>query len=119
MPQPHHIRPTPGRVVWFRPLSSLSAYPDFFYVPREDQPCAAIIVYVWNDRLVDLTVFDHRGVPHRRMSVKLLQAGDPAPHGEVYCEWMPDQLYQAKKKAASCAVWEGALPGGPSLVTDG
>jgi hypothetical protein len=48
------IVPTVGRVVWFTP-STVHPVPDFLTIDPK-QPCAAMVSYVWNDRLVNLTV---------------------------------------------------------------
>lgn len=79
------IQPTVGRIVWFR---------------RSKGPvllCAAIVAHAWNDRLVNLAVFDENGVAHSRTSVLLLQDDDPVPDSGSYCEWMPFQKGQAAK----------------------
>jgi hypothetical protein len=70
------------------------------------QPMAATVVYVWNDRLVNLQVLDHAGSAHSPTSVPLLQDEDARPDG-YFCEWMPYQKGQAAKteqfeKAKEC-----------------
>jgi hypothetical protein len=93
------IKPTPGRVVWYRPsVEDYASMTTFHGVPS--QPFAAIVAYVWNDRLVNLTVSDQGGRTHARTSVPLVQEGDPAFAGGRYCEWMPYQVGQAKKHDA-------------------
>lgn len=84
------ITPTIGRIVWYRQgateaLASIG-----------NQPLAAIVTGVWNDRLVNLAVFDANGNHHNRTSVLLVQEGDEVP-GSRYCEWMPYQKAQAAK----------------------
>lgn len=88
------ITPTVGRVVWFHPGigEKLLAF--------SDQPLAAMVTYVWGDRMVNLVVFDSNGVPAGRTSVKLRQEGDEPCVGEMYCEWMPYQKGQAAKNEA-------------------
>lgn len=84
------IEPTVGRIVHFTPATSLS-------VAKYDQPLAAIITYVWNPRMVNLTAFDAAGVPFSATSVTLLQDGDePHLYGH-YAQWMPYQKGQAAK----------------------
>lgn len=85
------IKPTPGRVVWFREA------PDQQVLHHDkSQPLAATIAYVHHDRMVNLTVHDANGGTHARTSVRLLQDGDK-PEGEgMWCEWMPYQVGQAK-----------------------
>jgi hypothetical protein len=67
------IIPTVGRVMWFTP-STVHPGPDFL-TNDPKQPCAAMVAYVWNDRLVNLTVSDH-GKAFNMTSVQLLQAGE-------------------------------------------
>jgi hypothetical protein len=88
------ISPTVGRVVWYTPVDNAPEGVD-----HKGQPFAAIVTYVWSDRLVNLAVFDHSGFAQSRTSVQLVQEGDAKPDGVPYCEWMPYQLGQAKKHA--------------------
>lgn len=86
------IKPTVGRIVWF--------YNDAIHnrIVQRDQPLAAIVAYVWNDRLVNLHVIDADGVYHPVTSVQLVQEGDVYPTEGMRCEWMPYQVGQAKKE---------------------
>lgn len=84
------IKPTVGRIVWYR-----DHQPGLDY-----QPCAAIVTYVHSDRLVNLSVFDCDGEHRPHTSVTLVQENDPVPNGP-YCEWMPYQIGQAKKHEES------------------
>jgi hypothetical protein len=79
------IVPTIGRIVWYWPSKH-----DTMFRDGSTQPCAAIVAYVWHDRMVNLTVSDHNGDVHKRTSVRLRQDGDELPN-ESYCEWMPYQ----------------------------
>lgn len=80
------IKPTIGRVVW--------AYrPHFTGDPK--QPEAAQIVYVHNDRLVNIAGYNCNGAPFAHTSVPLLQDDDPKPEGN-FVTWMPFQVGQAK-----------------------
>lgn len=99
------IKPTVGRVVWFTPGATLPA--DFLLIDPE-QPCNAHIAYVWNDRLVNLTVSDHYGKTFNFTSVRLLQDDDATsglpgflPEFGYFAEWMPYQVGQAAKHAAA------------------
>jgi hypothetical protein len=99
------IKPTIGRVVWFHP----GAW-DHVNLTRPDpsQPLAALVVYVWSDRMVNLAVFDQNGIAHGRTSVPLVQEGDMVP-AEFFAEWMPFQKGQAAKaEALEAKVAEGA-----------
>lgn len=90
------IAPTVGRVVWFRP--SVHDEDMQIYDPR--QPCNAQIVFVWNDRLVNLAVHDHTGKAFERTSVPLLQDDDHKPEAGYFACWMPYQKGQAAKAEA-------------------
>lgn len=86
------IKPTNGRVVLFTPG------PDFNGVQHDAaQPLTAHIVHVWNDRLVNVAVFDSNGWPFQVTSVTLLQDDDATPGLGRYCEWMAYQKGQAAK----------------------
>ncbi len=78
--------------MWFTPGASND--------PRGDvkQPLVALVAYVWNDRLVNLTVFDQNGNPiGGQTSVPLLQGDDPKPELGYFASWMPYQKGQAAK----------------------
>lgn len=79
------IKPTVGRVVLYK-----GEFPE---------TAAAIVVRVWSDTCVNLTVFDPSGCVHSRTSVTLRQPEDEAPQGS-FCEWMPYQQGQAAKTEA-------------------
>ena len=66
-------------------------------IPQLDQPLAATIAYVYNDREVSLTVSDVNGNTHGRLNVPLLQDGDEAPSDTAYCRWPDGQDAQAAK----------------------
>jgi len=87
------INPSIGRVVWFHPPKG-----DENIVYR-DQALAAIVTYVWSDRMVNLVVFDANGLHSAHTSVNLLQDDDAAPEYGRYAEWMPFQKGQAMKFA--------------------
>lgn len=91
---PNVIPPTVGRIVYFYPADG-----DPLSIAGCDDPFAAIVTRVWNDRLVNLTVFDANGNPHARTSVFLIQPGDPGT-ASSHCRWMPFQIGQAAKHAA-------------------
>jgi len=85
------IKPTVGRVVWFQPAKSEDE-------PLREQPLAAIIAYVWNDRMVNLGGFDENGAPFAATSVTLIQEEDDTqPASGYFAQWMPYQVGQAKK----------------------
>lgn len=88
------ILPTPGRVVWFTPAVHNDSRHD------KSQPLAAIVSYVWHNRMVNLSVIDQNGTQHAQTSVALLQDGDAPHEGGYYAQWMPYQIGQAKKHEA-------------------
>lgn len=96
------ITPTPGRIVWYHPAQNDGMSTLY------EQPLAAIVCCVWDDRRVNLSVFDANGNSHSRKDVTLVQPGDEKPNGS-YAEWMPYQLGQAAKTEAALAVADVAI----------
>lgn len=88
------ITPAVGRVVLYQPCKSGKT-------KFGDQPFAATVVFVHNDRLVNLVVYDHGGIGYGAMNVPLVQEGDQPPLGVPWCHWMPYQLGQAAKTEAA------------------
>lgn len=81
------ITPTVGRVVWvFRPYDTKDA----------TQPEAALVTYVWDDRLINVAGFDHDGKLFALTSLVLVQPDEPKPEGN-FAVWMPYQKGQAAK----------------------
>ncbi len=87
MNQTQIIKPTVGRIVYFRehPLNA---------------PLASIITEVHGDRCINCAIFDSNGVPfvNPPRSIFLVQPGDEYPQDGPFCEWMP---YQIKKPFGS------------------
>lgn len=82
------IKPTIGRQVWYWSR-------DPKVLDKDTQPEAATVVYVWNDRNVNLQVINKNGISRSETSIQLRQPEDPVPdHG--HCVWMPFQIGQAK-----------------------
>ena len=99
------IVPTVGRVVWVRMTREQIDYlrkcgnaaGEIAYLPGGAQPMVGHVVYVHDDRLVSLRVFDHNGEAFILTSVRLLQDNE-APSGVgIWAEWMPYQKGQAAK----------------------
>ena len=95
------ITPTIGRKVWFWPNGTHIGVPYIEPPQCQDlkQAMDATIVFVHNDRRVNLLVVDHIGITWPVNSVFLQQEGDATPSG-MYAQWMPYQAGQAKKDAA-------------------
>lgn len=102
MTTPVLIKPTIGRRVWYWPAQHEGAHSHHshlppFHVHDPLQPHDAGIALVHGDRMVNLSVVDHAGNTHARMSVLLLQGDDEKPaYGMAYAQWMPYQVGQAK-----------------------
>lgn len=77
------IVPTIGRQVWFRPCAVAAGVMTLY----SDQPCAATVIHVADERCVNLSVLDHRGRSHVFASVALLQDDDTPPVDANYAEW--------------------------------
>ncbi len=99
------IKPSIGRVVWFHPARA-----DRIAGQPNDQPCAALVTYVWGDRMVNLMATTPNGVPYGVTSVTLVQDGDATPI-ERYATWMPYQKGQAAKAEALEAKLAGPFTG--------
>lgn len=82
------IKPTVGRVVWF-----------YTYIPGQGYkgPQAALVAYVHSDTMLNLSVADENGNMQGRISIQLIQEGQPVPQYD-HCTWMPYQIGQAKKE---------------------
>jgi hypothetical protein len=87
------IQPTIGRVVWFWRQKGLDE-------PKVEQPNAALVTYVWGDRLVNLVVFDANGNSRGETSVTLLQDDDVGNVYGSFASWMPYQKAVAKGEIA-------------------
>lgn len=101
------ISPTVGRIVWF------------YHSGEPENPMAAIVVKVHDDRLVNLCVFTHESHPHPRPHVVLLQDNDKPGERSEWCAWMPFQQGQAAKyeaEAAKNAALTASPPSSPPIV---
>lgn len=108
------IKPTVGRVVWFRPRAEISGFTH--HGSGSKQPCAAMIVHVWNDHCINLVAFDSNGASLGFTNVPLLQDDDTPPAVGYFAEWMPFQKGQAAKYdgAAEAAKTDAILAANPS-----
>ena len=75
------IEPTIGRIV-------------LFHYPNENRTFAALIAFVHNPNTLNLTVFDHDGMPRGVQNVRLVQEGENWTPIQAWCEWMPYQKSQ-------------------------
>lgn len=105
------ITPTPGRIVWYHPAPN-DNIPSLY-----EQPLAAIVACVWNDRRVNLCVIDAYGHDHAVKDVALVQPGDDVMPSGAYAEWMP---YQVKTAGITLPVVEAPAPASdtPEAVVD-
>lgn len=93
------IKPTIGRKVWYWPGVHGAAT---FNILDEKQPLDATVIYVHNDRSVNLLVVDHVGQTHDLRGVVLAQPEDDREKlvfSNQYAglaEWMPYQVGAAR-----------------------
>jgi len=97
------ITPTIGRRIWYVPSTydrgGCTTKPPTIIEGSSSHPCDAGVVFVHNDRLVNLSVTDHNGNVHKRTSVTLYQPGDTITHADGgYAVWMDYQAQQATPK---------------------
>lgn len=95
------IKPTIGRRVWYWPSTSANAHRILAADPP--QPHDAGVVFVHNDRRVNLDVTDHMGRHYFVGNCYLWQSEDDPDPGHImrptedFAEWMPYQRGQAAK----------------------
>lgn len=96
------IPPSNGRIVWYTPARPIDGFDSDACIVQHNKlvPVAAMVVHVWGDRMVNLSVFDSNGNITPRTSVTLLQDDDPKPENGRFCSWMPYQKAMAEKAAA-------------------
>lgn len=88
------IKPTVGRKVWYWPHLVDDATMN---AVDSEQPLDATVLFVHDDRTVNLQIIDHMGHPHTLIQAVLRQPEDDKPSDEGYAEWMPYQVGQAEK----------------------
>lgn len=92
------IKPSIGRVVWYYPAGLKHS---------ERNRRAALVAFVHNDRMVNLSWFDEHGGSHGAQNVQLLPPGEePAQDADEhpayvkgFATWMPFQIGQAARGA--------------------
>ena len=105
------IAPTIGRRVWYWPSQEDFLSPQYevnMGSLNANQAFDAGVIFVHNERTVNLLVTDHLGHSHARGSVELWQGDMDRPSG-AYCEWMPFQKGQAKADAVTAADLKKAI----------
>lgn len=89
------ISPTIGRRLWFWP----NAHSSTFACLDIKQPMGAGVIFVTNDRKVNLFVTDHFGGTHFVPDCILLQDDDKKPSPPTaFASWMPYQKAAAEKE---------------------
>lgn len=121
------IKPTVGRVLWYWPSEYDCKNLHVFAYDGSDQPFAATVAFVHSDRMVNLAIVDHNGMPFAKRSVTLLQEGDQqlerirdrvSDHAG-YAEWMPYQKGQAAKTESLESQLSAPAAGGKCLACGG
>lgn len=88
------ITPSIGRQLWFWSSGAKRAAADS---DSAVQPEAATVVYVWDDRTMNLTVLDAKGRARVVRSAQLVQPEDPWNESTgAHAQWMPYQVGQAR-----------------------
>lgn len=110
------IIPTVGRVVWYFPDPTNGQV-----VKYGEQPMAATVAFVYNERTINIGFLHHQGKPGYQQAVPLLQDDDPIPDEGHYCTWMPYQKAQAEKaeqREIAVTVGGEVIQSAPSTGTD-
>lgn len=85
------IEPTVGRNVHY--------YQNKHQYEEGMQPFHANILYVHNDRMINVAGWNHNGTSYSSSSCPLLQDDDPIPELGYFAVWMPYQKATAVVKA--------------------
>lgn len=103
MPDPIIISPSVGRRVWV--FGSKQHYQDYLDGVQTAQPFDGGVLYVHDDRCINVMVTESNGrmIPVEHM--QLVQEGDECPE-DGHARWMPYQTKQQVKHAAEQAVKE-------------
>ena len=94
--------PTVGRIVYYYPGTYDLECTGLVQL-SPDQALRADVLYVNPTGTVNLNIIDHIGVATYRANVALLQEtdGETPENHYGHCKWMPYQVAQAQKAAAS------------------
>lgn len=101
------IKPTVGRMVWYRPHT-------YEMTHKHNQPLASIVTHVWSDTCVNLHVFGDNGAHLPARTSVTFAHGRPAQPGE--CEWPEHQRGQARAQQAE-EVLKAVAVTGMAMVT--
>lgn len=83
--------PSIGKRVWYWPPTRQGAAQTKVTVLRAGVPLDATVVFVFDARLVNLSIRDHIGTLHARQSVRLVQPTDVPPAvGTEYAALIPN-----------------------------
>lgn len=96
------ILPTVGRHVHFFPNET-----ERYMVRRSGQPLHAVVLFVHNERRVNLQVVDHDGNVYTEAGAVLVQPDDAFVTGSSHCRW--PEFGPAKPVAAGEPVISAAL----------
>lgn len=84
------IRPTVGRVVHYWPTPDEIVHQGGY---GQTQPFRADVLYVTDDRHVNLRIIGHNGTQFVKLGARLMQPEDSGRSSEGgYCEWMEYQV---------------------------
>ena len=87
-------------------------------VQRGGQPLHAVVIFVHNERTVNLAITDHDGMFHTRIGVTLVQPGDELPGGS-YCQWMAYQIKQTEPVVSIPVTPDGVIVARAPAFGDG
>lgn len=88
------IQPSVGRNLWYIPHADDGGIVN-------EQPHAAFIAHVHNDRLINLSCLSEAGSTYAKQNVRLLQDYEPTPPEGGVAVWMTFQKGQAAKTEAA------------------
>lgn len=110
------IKPTVGRKVWC--FGSMAHYQDYQRGEHEAQPHDGTVIFVHDDRCVNVRVTLHDGRVENVLGLPLVQDGDPEPNG-AHARWMPYQTKQQAKADSQASVGTaGETQAIPSTASD-
>lgn len=109
---PTIIKPTVGRKVWC--FLSMAHYQDYQRGEHMAQPHDGTVIFVHDDRCINVRVMGHNGDHDIARGLPLVQEGDEEPNG-AHARWMP---YQTKQQAKADSVGTTGETQAASTETD-